>query len=298
MAWSPKFRLSVDADLLADSATEGNGVKSGSGGYSASRLGERRAADPGRHADSGTTQLAAVDTAQAANRLALWREPRRRTLGDRADYLLRRFLVLSDVLALALAWSLAALIVSQWLGRSIDEQGLALAFLLLVPVWVLIAFFSGLYHESDFRIDVSFVDEIGRIVIASTAWCWLYVLLGALVVSGGTGLLDPAVMWLAVMPLLLVGRAIVRRVAERRSWYHHAVAVVGDCRRGRVGYRSHRTPSGMGTGRGGSSQGRTPVRCARGPARERSSGTSSGKPGRDRRRSRPKGHWYTCLTGR
>ena len=98
-----------------------------------------------------------------------------------------------------------------------------------MPAWVLFAYLSGLYHETDFRIDSSFVDEIGRILVASTAWCWILVLVRSLLASGSTDLLGPAIMWLAMIPLLLVGRSLARRFASTRSWYTRPVAVVGDC---------------------------------------------------------------------
>ncbi len=99
---------------------------------------------------------------------------------------------------------------------------------IMIPVWFAIAYGAGLYHEVERRIDHNYADEMGTIVIVATAWSWLFVLVRSLLVSGGTDLLTPAVMWLLMIPLLLFGRALVRRHARRQPWSRRPVATIGD----------------------------------------------------------------------
>jgi exopolysaccharide biosynthesis polyprenyl glycosylphosphotransferase len=47
--------------------------------------------------------------------------------------------------------------------------------------------------------------------------------------DGSTDLLRPAIVWVALIPLLLIGRALMRHFASKRSWFRRPVAVVGDC---------------------------------------------------------------------
>jgi len=149
------------------------------------------------------------------------------TAGSHADFIFHRLLAISDLLALLIAASASAF-VAAGTGRPLAVLPLAITGALMVPVWFLIAYGGGLYHEVERRIDHNFVDEIGTIAIASTAWCWLFVLLRSVLDSGGTPLLAPALMWVLMMPLLLVFRSLVRRHARRQPWNQRTVATIGD----------------------------------------------------------------------
>jgi exopolysaccharide biosynthesis polyprenyl glycosylphosphotransferase len=149
-------------------------------------------------------------------------------VGVRTGSRLRRLLVLSDSVAIIIAWAIGILVATEPFGRNVDELDLTLTILVLLPAWVLFAYLGGLYHETDFRIDSSFVDEIGRILVVSTAWCWLFTLVRSLLASSPTELLGTAIMWPTMIVLLLVGRSLVKRFSSARSWYVRPVAVVGD----------------------------------------------------------------------
>lgn len=146
---------------------------------------------------------------------------------SRAEFLLHRLLAGSDVIAVSFAAVFAAFLVAES-HREVDVGLYVLTLGLMIPVWFGIAYGGGLYHEVDRRIDLNAVDEIGPISIAATAWCWLFVLLRALIVEGGTDLLTPAVMWLMMAPLLLLFRSAVRTWARSRDWYRRPVAVIGE----------------------------------------------------------------------
>jgi len=149
------------------------------------------------------------------------------TPGSHADFIFHRLLAIGDLAALAIAVVVSTAVVLNT-GRDIALVPLAVTAVLMVPVWFLIAYGGGLYHEIERRIDHNFVDEIGTISIAATAWCWLFVMLRSVLVDGGTGLLAPGLIWVTMVPLLLCIRSLVRRHARRQSWNQRAVATIGD----------------------------------------------------------------------
>lgn len=149
------------------------------------------------------------------------------TSGEHARFILHRLLAVAELLAIVAA-AAAAVLLAQAYGRTLDVSRLAIAIGMMIPVWFLVAYGAGLYHEIERRIDHNFVDEIGTIAIVSTAWCWFFVLMRSLVVSGGTDLLVPALLWTLMIPMLLMSRAVVRRHARRQSWNQRPVVTIGD----------------------------------------------------------------------
>lgn len=148
-------------------------------------------------------------------------------VGNHADYIYHRLLAGADSVSIIAAASIAALVAASS-ARVIGVETMILTAAVMVPVWFIIAYGAGLYHEVERRIDHNFVDEIGTIVIASTAWAWLFVLTRSLLSDGSTALLPPALMWLLMIPLILASRSLVRRHAKRRPWHQRSIAIFGD----------------------------------------------------------------------
>lgn len=113
-------------------------------------------------------------------------------------------------------------------GRPMPAQDVLLAAGLMMPVWLMMAYTAGLYHEFDRRIDHGFVDEVGVLAMVATAWCWLFVILRAVLAQGVTDLLVSVLLWLLMVPFLLAIRALVRKAVRRRSWNLRSVATIGD----------------------------------------------------------------------
>lgn len=148
--------------------------------------------------------------------------------GTRADFIYHRLLAASDLAAIGLATLAAAAVVGTG-EAGLQSGALAITLALMIPVWFGISYGAGLYHEIERRIDHTYVDELGIVVVASTAWCWLFALAFSIVVDGaGTELVTSALMWVMMVPLLLVGRAIVARHARRQEWNRRQVATIGD----------------------------------------------------------------------
>jgi hypothetical protein len=148
------------------------------------------------------------------------------TLEKRPDYIYHRLLAGSDVISILLATALASLVTAA-VGRGYELGMIAVTVAIMIPAWFAMAYVAGLYHEVERRIDYNFVDEIGKIVVVATAWSWIFVLVRSLLVVGETDQLTPALIWLMMVPILLFGRALVRRYARRRPWSRRAVAVIG-----------------------------------------------------------------------
>ena len=144
----------------------------------------------------------------------------------RRGYLLRRLLFGSDVLALLGAYGVLTVAESAT-GRTGSVVNL-LEFLALVPLWLWLASLAGLYHLSERRVDQSFVDEVGPVAMVTTMWSWCSLIIAAVLSSGETPLFGPIVVWAVTMPIVLIARAVARRVARRSSWFRQPVLLVGD----------------------------------------------------------------------
>ena len=143
----------------------------------------------------------------------------------RRGYLLRRLLLVSDLLAIALAYG-CTVAAYAFAGRNLDPA-LATQFVALVPVWVLLAGLVGLYHLSERRVDQSFADEVGPVATVTTVWAWLLMVVGAMVSTAPTELLGPMVAWIAAIGIVLCLRAFARRLARGSTWFRQPVLLIG-----------------------------------------------------------------------
>lgn len=158
--------------------------------------------------------------------------PRREGLslrgGRRAAGKVRRLLVVGDLSALVLAVVLLGFVILPLIDREIRLDPFGLVFVAMLPVWVLIAFWFGLYHDFERRLDRSVVYEVGKVAVAAALWNWLFILLRAVATTGATQLLPLALLWILMVPLVLVAREGVRLVARGRGWARQSVALLGD----------------------------------------------------------------------
>ncbi|MBK5232217.1 MAG: exopolysaccharide biosynthesis polyprenyl glycosylphosphotransferase [Thermoleophilia bacterium] len=147
--------------------------------------------------------------------------------GGRAGYVYHRLLAVSDLVAILVAAFLAVGVANRGEATS-DSVGYAAALVASIPVWFVIAYAGGLYHQVDRRIYEDYVDEIGPIVVSATAWAWVFVLISATLVPGAHEFTAPMLMWILMIGSLLVFRAVLRTSARSRSWNLRPVASIGD----------------------------------------------------------------------
>lgn len=139
------------------------------------------------------------------------------------SFVLRRLLAMSDLVALV-----SAGLVSHVLAPPTTE-GLAsvVIFLALIPVWILIANATGLYHLPDRRLGHSIANELGAIVVTVTLWSWMVLLGRAALGPGPVDLSATVALWVAVLISIAGLRTVTRVLVRRRAWYRQRVAIVG-----------------------------------------------------------------------
>jgi exopolysaccharide biosynthesis polyprenyl glycosylphosphotransferase len=157
-------------------------------------------------------------------------EWRQRTTGvRRRGWLVRRMLLVADVVGLSLAFLLAELLVGpvdDEIGRlkALDEFFL---FLGTLPVWIVVSKLYGLYDHDEERTDHSTVDELLAVFHLVTVGAWI-LLAGAWL----TGLVAPdfgklALFWALAISLIGLGRAGARAFCRRRMTYLQNAVIVG-----------------------------------------------------------------------
>ncbi len=141
---------------------------------------------------------------------------------------MRRLLVGGDLLAILAAALLLELVALPLVGRKLEIEPVAVVFLVMLPVWVLVAFWFGLYHDFERMLDRSVVREAGKVAVVAALWNWLFILLRSAVTTGVTEILPMALLFVLMVPLVLASRGAVRLLARRRGWDRQEVALLGD----------------------------------------------------------------------
>jgi exopolysaccharide biosynthesis polyprenyl glycosylphosphotransferase len=145
-------------------------------------------------------------------------------------WLVRRMLLVADVLGLFLAFLGAELLFGVEEGTSIGRLSLPVelaVFAATIPVWVVVAKLLGLYEHDDERAAHTTSDEVIGVFHAVTAGLWFVWLLSWL-----TGLTSPsqpkvATFWLLAILLIGTGRTAARAISRRSVTYLQNTVVVG-----------------------------------------------------------------------
>jgi exopolysaccharide biosynthesis polyprenyl glycosylphosphotransferase len=166
-------------------------------------------------------QLASFDARTA-------RLPERRRTVRRRGWVMRRMLLLADLVGLSLAFVGSAVLYGS--RGAVDHvtsgQEFALFFLSL-PVWVAVAKLHGLYERDDERADHSTVDDVVGVLHIVTIGAWLF-----LIASVGTGFADPDLLklgtfWAFGLVFVTTGRALARALCRRSVSYLQNTIIVG-----------------------------------------------------------------------
>jgi len=176
---------------------------------------------PAASAPQPLVPLAALDdrTLEILTRRRQARRPTNR------GWLLRRLLLLSDLLGLSLSFLLAVLIAGGVEGHGQFAPGIEIAVLLAsLPLWIVAAKLLGLYDKDESRTDHSTLDELTRVLLLVT--------MGAFAFSLVTGYVDANVtkvllFWIFGMLFVAGGRAAARLVSRRTLDYVQNAVIVG-----------------------------------------------------------------------
>jgi exopolysaccharide biosynthesis polyprenyl glycosylphosphotransferase len=147
----------------------------------------------------------------------------------RRGWLVRRMLLVADMVALAVTFLVVELIFGSGSG-SPNRFGSAGEYALLVatlPAWVVMAKFYGLYEQDEERTHHPTSDEIARVFHLVTLGAWLLV-----VTEWVTGLAHPdpvklITLWALAIVLVATGRSIARFWCRGRLAYIQNTIIVG-----------------------------------------------------------------------
>jgi exopolysaccharide biosynthesis polyprenyl glycosylphosphotransferase len=178
---------------------------------------ENLAADPLR---AGPAYALDERTRSILARRSTWTFPIRR------GWLLRRALVLADVVGLLSAFVIAAL-VTEGEGHALSSRGEVLLIVLSLPLWVLLMKLHGLYDRDGERADHSTVDEITKVFQVVTIGTWMFFV----IVHGTSDFELPLdrliVFWLSATVGIPIVRALTRAGCRRSVAYIQNAVIVG-----------------------------------------------------------------------
>jgi exopolysaccharide biosynthesis polyprenyl glycosylphosphotransferase len=173
------------------------------------------------------TELAPAAPVRALD-AAMQRLVTRRAAFPRRGWLVRRALLLSDVLGLTAAFVITGLGDTGSASGAIGSQREGLLFALSLPAWVLLAKLHGLYDRDEERADHSTVDEITGVAHVVTLGTWSF-----FAASLVTGLATPEpgrliVFWGLAIAVVALARAVARGLCRRSVAYLQNTIVIGD----------------------------------------------------------------------
>lgn len=155
---------------------------------------------------------------------------RRRSSGVRVrrGWLVRRMLVLADIIGLTVA-AIAATVI---FGEKVDVDPISpqvelLAFCLTLPAWVVVAKLYGLYDFDEERTDHSTADDLVGVLHLVTVGSWLFFAFAAVTHKADPSFARLLGFWLFAIAAITAGRAIARGVARRHLAYVQNTIIVG-----------------------------------------------------------------------
>jgi exopolysaccharide biosynthesis polyprenyl glycosylphosphotransferase len=155
-------------------------------------------------------------------------EQRRRTaVVKRRGWLVRRLLLLADVVGLLLAFGLAEAIQGAGPDGRLHEWKEVVLFVCTLPGWILVTKLYGLYERDEERTDHTTVDEFVGVFHMVTVCSWAFYAGATLMGLADPDLLKIVIFWLSALFFVTGGRAVVRTIARRRLTYQQNTIVVG-----------------------------------------------------------------------
>jgi exopolysaccharide biosynthesis polyprenyl glycosylphosphotransferase len=145
----------------------------------------------------------------------------------RRGWLMRRALLLVDLIGLVLAFLAAEVLHGGAAQERVDSSQEYALFVLTLPVWLLVAKLLGLYDRDEERADHSTVDEIVGVLHLVTIGTWL-VFVGAWL----TGVVQPnaerlITFWFLAIASIALGRSVARAYCRRQIAYVQNTVIVG-----------------------------------------------------------------------
>ena len=148
--------------------------------------------------------------------------------GGRRGWLMRRLLLLADVIGLVTSYVVAIAVAAP--AAPADRVGPGweiVLFVATIPFWVLLARVYGLYDRDEERTDHSTVDDVVGVVQVVTLGTWSFLVLTHLAGLPYPNLGRLVIFWFLAIVLVPVLRAVSRTIGRRQSAYIQNVIIVG-----------------------------------------------------------------------
>jgi exopolysaccharide biosynthesis polyprenyl glycosylphosphotransferase len=144
-----------------------------------------------------------------------------RSTADQRGRMLRRLLLVADVMALCVAF-----VASEVVAGTFQSANLPLL-VLSIPLWVMFAYAHRLYHLNSHRADYRAADELGPVLQMATIWSWTMLLALSAVRPEHVPVPRIALFWALTVLLLTAFRSAARAYARRQVWYLENALVIG-----------------------------------------------------------------------
>jgi exopolysaccharide biosynthesis polyprenyl glycosylphosphotransferase len=146
----------------------------------------------------------------------------------RRGWLVRRMLVIADLVGLTAAFLAATLVFDEpSRGDAVAGQWELLVFCLSLPAWVIVAKLYGLYDYDEERTDHSTADDLVGVLHLVTVGSWLFFAFAAVTHRADPGFARLLGFWLFAVVAITGGRAIARGIARRHLAYVQNTIIVG-----------------------------------------------------------------------
>jgi exopolysaccharide biosynthesis polyprenyl glycosylphosphotransferase len=155
-------------------------------------------------------------------------ERRRKTsIVKRRGWLVRRMLLLADLIGLVSAFGLSEAIFSQRVGGHFDLGTEILLFSLTLPGWIVVVKLYGLYDHDEERTDHTTVDDLVGVFHMVTVGTWLFYAGSYVTDLAHPDLSKIALFWVFAIMLVTIARGIARTFVRRQVTYVQNAVIVG-----------------------------------------------------------------------
>jgi exopolysaccharide biosynthesis polyprenyl glycosylphosphotransferase len=154
---------------------------------------------------------------------------RRTAVVRRRGWLVRRMLLLADVLGLLTAFLIAEWFVGVRSGvvDHVNQRAEILIFVLSIPAWVVVTKLYGLYDQDEERTDHSTADDFIGVFHMVTVSAWLFVGFSYLTKVAHPTVGKLLLFWALAVALVSIGRATARAYCRRQINYLQNTIIVG-----------------------------------------------------------------------
>lgn len=149
-------------------------------------------------------------------------------VGGRRGWLMRRLLLVADVIGLVAAYLIAIVLAPpDSAADRVASVWEVVLFAATIPLWILLARIQGLYDRDEERTDHSTVDDVVGVIQIVTLGTWSFLVLTYLVGLPYPNFARLVVFWFLAIVLVPVLRAVSRAIGRRQSAYVQNVIIVG-----------------------------------------------------------------------